>query len=71
MLYIFIGADIATKWEFRKLGAGYSIKSLLDRQPELYLSVNSGVFEGGSMIVSPFPVSWGMEADDYQPDLWR
>jgi len=59
------------KWEFIKFGAGYAIKSLINQQPGLYLSVEFGALENNGTIVSPFPVSWEMEMDPSDSGLYR
>jgi len=56
------------KWEFAPLGPGYSIKSVLKGT---YITLNTGAIENGSLIASPYPVSWELEADGYETGLWR
>ncbi|PPQ90357.1 hypothetical protein CVT25_007759 [Psilocybe cyanescens] len=50
------------------LGPGYSIKSVLKGT---YITLQTGAIEGASLIASPFPVSWELEADEYESGLWR
>ncbi|KAF4621989.1 hypothetical protein D9613_009500 [Agrocybe pediades] len=59
------------KWLFKKLGQGYSIQSMLPKQRELYLSIHAGSLDGGGMIVSPFPVSWEVEEDEFEQNTWK
>ncbi|PPQ69124.1 hypothetical protein CVT26_003572 [Gymnopilus dilepis] len=56
------------KWEFAKLGAGYSIQS---KHNGSYITLKSELGEDAALIATPYPVSWELEADSYEPDVWR
>lgn len=50
------------------LGAGYSIRSVHSGH---YITVDSGIGDGVSLIASLFPVSWEVEADTFEEGTWR
>jgi len=56
------------QWEFSRLGPGYSIRSLYTGG---YITLESGVIEGASLIATAFPTSWALEADDFEAGVWR
>jgi len=56
------------KWEFAKLGAGYSIQS---KHNGSFITLKSDLAENGGLVATPYPVSWDLEADPYEAGLWR
>ncbi|CAA7264521.1 unnamed protein product [Cyclocybe aegerita] len=56
------------QWEFSRLGPGYSISCLYNG---MYMTLGSGISEGGNMIAIPYPVSWAVEADDFEAGVYR
>ncbi|KAH9475083.1 hypothetical protein JR316_0012189 [Psilocybe cubensis] len=56
------------KWEFERLGPGYSIKSVFNGT---CITLKIGTVDGVSLTASKFPVSWELEADgsDFVFDL--
>ncbi|KIM43918.1 carbohydrate-binding module family 13 protein [Hebeloma cylindrosporum] len=56
------------KWEFSRLGSGYSIRSLYTGG---YITLETGVVEGATLIATGFPMSWAVEADDFEAGVWR
>ncbi|KAF8063232.1 hypothetical protein FPV67DRAFT_233952 [Lyophyllum atratum] len=56
------------KWEFSPLGKGYSIRSLYTGD---YITVEDEIYDGVSIVASPYPLSWALEADDFEQGIWR
>ncbi|KAF8968533.1 hypothetical protein BDZ97DRAFT_1915985 [Flammula alnicola] len=56
------------KWEFTRLGPGFSIRSLFNGA---YITLESGIIEGATMIASAYPVSWAVEVDDFEAGIYR
>ncbi|KAJ3506077.1 hypothetical protein NLJ89_g7073 [Agrocybe chaxingu] len=56
------------QWEFSRLGPGYSIRCLYNGA---YITLGSGISEGGNLIATPYPVSWAIEADDFEAGVYR
>ncbi|KAF8151490.1 hypothetical protein B0H34DRAFT_130698 [Crassisporium funariophilum] len=60
------------KWEFARLGPGYSIRSLFNSAYiTLQIGERDGLNHGASLTVSQYPVSWALEADDFEAGIWR
>lgn len=56
------------KWEVKPLGAGYSIRSVLNGR---YLTVENGANDGAHIIATPYPVSWSVEPFYAERESWR
>jgi hypothetical protein len=50
------------------LGSGYSIRSPYTGG---YITLETGVIEGATLIATAFPMSWVVEADDFEAGVWR
>ncbi|KAF9530782.1 hypothetical protein CPB83DRAFT_850303 [Crepidotus variabilis] len=48
------------KWEIQRLGPGYSIKCLFN---DAFLTLDSGLMDGGKLRAIPYPVSWEILPD--------
>jgi len=53
------------QWEFARLGAGYSIRSVHNGQ---YLTIETSMQD---VVANIFPVSWAFESDTFETDVWR
>jgi len=36
-----------------------------------YIALETGVIEGATLITTAFPMSWAVEADDFEAGMWR
>ncbi|TFK38581.1 hypothetical protein BDQ12DRAFT_723412 [Crucibulum laeve] len=57
------------QWIFSPLGAGYSIQSVYNGH---YLTIeNLNPAEPIKVVASKFPMSWALEPDGFEEDVWR
>lgn len=56
------------QWEIERLGPGYSIRCLFNGA---YITLDSGIFEGCSLVGTQYPVSWVIEPDDFEAGIYR
>lgn len=61
----FENLPLELQWEFARLGAGYSIRSVHNGQ---YLTIETGMQD---VVTNAFPVSWALELDTFEADVWR
>ncbi len=51
-----------------RLGPGYAIRCVLNGA---YITLDSGISEGATMIATPYPVSWAIEPEDFEAGIYR
>lgn len=57
------------QWEISPLGAGYSIKSVHTGN---YVTIESGLANGTTVVANPYPVSWVFDPSDCgKEDVWK
>jgi len=56
------------QWEISPLGAGYSIRSVHTGN---YVTIESGLANGTTVVANPYPVSWVFDASDCKEDVWK
>ncbi|KAF5319283.1 hypothetical protein D9619_008362 [Psilocybe cf. subviscida] len=56
------------KWDIERLGPGYTIRSIYNGS---YVTLDSGIASGATLIGTPYPVSWAVEPDDWEAGIYR
>lgn len=59
---------LKSQWELERLGPGYTIRSLYNGA---YITLESGIASGATIIGTPYPVSWAVEPDDWEAGIYR